>query len=283
MDLQAALNACEATVRQSDPDRYFASLFAPEERRPLLFVLYAFNHELARIGETVKEPMVAAIRLQWWREALASARDLHHRGHDVVHGLVDVFARVGPPLELFEAMIDARESDAADVTFADMESLEAYADATSGNLMRLATRVLGAGEERETLHDAHARAAGIAYALTGILRAIPFHAAHGKLFLPRDVLADEGVTPDDVLVHHRGGRLKPVIARIAARARVHLDASRLMERPGPALAAFLPAAIAPLYLKQMEQPGFDVFHDAVAPALFRRQWGLLRGVWRGRV
>jgi phytoene synthase len=43
-------------------------LFAPAPRRVLLFALYAFNAEVARIAETVREPMLGAIRLEWWRE-----------------------------------------------------------------------------------------------------------------------------------------------------------------------------------------------------------------------
>jgi phytoene synthase len=111
MSIETALRACEETVRRVDPDRYIAALFAPVERRPLLFALYAFNHELARIGETVKEPRLGDVRLEWWREAAEEARDGHPRAHDVVRALAEVFARSGPPLELFEAMIAARRLD----------------------------------------------------------------------------------------------------------------------------------------------------------------------------
>lgn len=62
--MEAAFAACEATVRRFDPDRYFSALFAPADKRPLLFALYAFNHELARVGEVVREPMMGEIRLQ---------------------------------------------------------------------------------------------------------------------------------------------------------------------------------------------------------------------------
>src|SRR5438045_2053941 len=64
---------CEATIRRADPDRYFSALFASAEKRPLLFGLYAFNHELTRIGEVVHEPMMGEIRLQWWRETVEEA------------------------------------------------------------------------------------------------------------------------------------------------------------------------------------------------------------------
>ena len=78
----------------------------------------------------------------------------------------------------------ARAFDLSKDLFADMKALEDYADATSGSVMRLAAQVLGAGKALEGL----ARRAGIAYALAGLLRSIPFHAARGKVFLPADLL-----------------------------------------------------------------------------------------------
>ena len=67
--MDAALaNRLAASVRAADPDRYFATLFAPAPKRPFLFALYAFHAEVARIAESVREPMLGAIRLEWWRE-----------------------------------------------------------------------------------------------------------------------------------------------------------------------------------------------------------------------
>lgn len=278
MDLAASLAACERTVRESDPDRYVSALFAPAERRPLLFVLYAFNHELAHVGEAVREPMLGQIRLQWWRETVEGARDLHQRNHDVAHGLVDIFARVGPPLELFDAMIAAREFDVTQDTFADMAALEAYADATSGNLMRLAAHILIADESHHAMDgvDAFAREAGIAYGLTGILRALPAHAARGKLYLPRDVMQAHGLTPAQLHTRDCEDKLAAVIAAIAARARAHHAAARALITPRHAFAAFLPAALVPLHLKTATAQKPD------AP-LYRRQIALLLAALRGKI
>ncbi len=74
MDLQQAFAECAMTVRERDPDRYFSALFAPAGQRRFLFALYAFNRELAHVGETVREPMLGEIRLAWWRETLDGAR-----------------------------------------------------------------------------------------------------------------------------------------------------------------------------------------------------------------
>ena len=266
----------EALVRRHDPDRYFAALFAPAQTRPHLFALYAFNYEIARVGEAVREPMMGEIRLQWWREAVEGARDGRPREHDAARALAAMFASAALPLELFDAMIEARRNDLDPSPFADLAALEAYADATSGNVMRLAARILGAGER----HDDLAREAGIAYALAGLLQAIPYHAARGAVMLPRDMLEAEGLSRDDI---HTGTNIgsRPVVAAIAERARTRLAAARKLPRPKQALAAFLPAALVPLKLKRLTAAGFDPFRHKAEVPLHRRQLALLSAALRG--
>src|SRR5215510_16503441 len=60
-------------VRQADRDRFLAALFAPEPQRRGLLAVLAFDHELARTRSVTREPMLARIRLQWWRDAVAEA------------------------------------------------------------------------------------------------------------------------------------------------------------------------------------------------------------------
>src|ERR1700746_2498526 len=79
------LSAVAALVRRHDRDRFQTALFAPARQRNALFALYAFNYEIARGRETVREPMLGQIRLQWWRESIAAAfEDGPVRGHIVV-------------------------------------------------------------------------------------------------------------------------------------------------------------------------------------------------------
>jgi phytoene synthase len=244
MNVTQAFAACEAAVRKHDPDRYFSALFAPAEKRPLLLALYAFNYELARIAETVREPMMGEIRLQWWRETVDGAREGKPRAHDVARALAGTFMRVDLPTHVFEAMIDARAFDFSPETFTDDAARDAYLDATSGNLMRLAARVLGAGQTQDEL----AREAGTAYGLAGLIRSQAFHRARGKRFLV-DVEAT------------------------AVEALQRLAKARAMPKPGVALPAFLPAVLVPLYLKHGER---DV-------PLYRRQLAFLSASLRGRI
>ena len=65
---------CAALVRESNRDRYLATLFAPAEKRDALFALYAFDAEISRVRDLAREPMPGEIRLQWWREMLLGER-----------------------------------------------------------------------------------------------------------------------------------------------------------------------------------------------------------------
>src|SRR6202030_2870644 len=87
----AGLSAVAALVRRHDRDRFQSALFAPAARRETLFALYAFNYEIARVRESVQEPMLGQIRLQWWREAIAAAFEGGHvRNHIVVEPLTAI-------------------------------------------------------------------------------------------------------------------------------------------------------------------------------------------------
>jgi phytoene/squalene synthetase len=237
--------SCALTVRRVDPDRYFSALFAPAAIRPHLFALYAFNHELAHAVESVRDPMIGEIRLQWWRETLAGARSGMPRRHDVAMALAGSFEVLPLPFALLEAMVDARSLDLQGGTFTDEPGRDAYVDATSGNLMRLAARVLGAGDR----HDGLAREAGLAYGLAGLLRNRAHPSARQRL------LSDAGA------------------AQAARDARAHLQGARRQPPAKSALAAFLPASLVPLYLRD---PSREI-------ALHRRQLRLLGAALRGRI
>src|SRR6202161_2705983 len=112
-------NRLAASVRAADPDRYFATLFAPAHRRPLLYALYAFNAEVAQVAESVREPMLGAIRLEWWRETAQGAAKGNPRPHDVARGLAALFAETGQKWADFEAIIAAREFDSSNEHFPD--------------------------------------------------------------------------------------------------------------------------------------------------------------------
>jgi phytoene/squalene synthetase len=263
----ALANRLAASVRAADPDRYFSALFAPTQLRPFLFALYAFNAEVARVAETVREPMLGAIRLEWWRETAEGASRGSPRNHDVARGLAALFQGRVVALADLEALIAARAFDSSADRFADFADLENYLDATSGAVMRLAAQVLGGKPELT-------REAALAYGLAGLVRALPFHNSRHKLYLPLDLLGALHVAPEEFFHLEKGdSTLAAAVRQTALKARDHFLAARAAPRPGAALAAVLPAALVPVYLRKL---GRDV-------PIHRRQMALLSAAMRRRL
>lgn len=99
-------------VRDHDRDRFLGALFAPEPQRTGLLALLAFDHELARTRTVTREPMLARIRLEWWREAVAEAAGRGMpRAQPIVESLSEITRRHGITADKLRALIDAREEE----------------------------------------------------------------------------------------------------------------------------------------------------------------------------
>jgi phytoene synthase len=99
-------------VRTADRDRFLGALFAPAPRREGLLALLAFNHELARTRVVTREPMLARIRLEWWREAVAEAvGEGKPRTQPIVESLSETARQHRLTVESLTALIDAREEE----------------------------------------------------------------------------------------------------------------------------------------------------------------------------
>lgn len=234
---RGALSPMAALVRLHDRDRFQTALFAPPDAREALFSLYAFNYEVARVRETVQEPMLGQIRLQWWREAIDVAfTGGAVRAHPVVEAVTATIRGHSLDRTLFDRIIDARERDLDDAPHADLAALEAYTEGTVVPLVWLALGILRV--DGDAAREA-ARHVGVAYGLAGILRALPFHARQGR-----------AVVADDLPVRE-----------IAEAAVTHLAAARASRRqiPAAALPALLGANIADRFLQRLERAGFDPF------------------------
>src|SRR4051812_14467659 len=181
-----AFDHCETLVREGDKDRFLATLFAPQKHRRALHALYAFNLEIAKIRETAREPMPGEIRLQWWRDVLGGAGRGDVAAHPVASALRDTVVRYRLPPKALEDLIDARTFDLYDDPMPSLAELQLYAVRTSSALIGMASRILSDGKDVAGDLAGHA---GIAYAITGLLRAFPLHAARHQLYVPADVLA----------------------------------------------------------------------------------------------
>ena len=199
-------NACAEKVRIGDPDRFLAVMAAPPGLRAGLFVLYAFNLEIARAPWVTEQPLIAEMRLQWWLDVVAAPKAPAHEVAGPLHALI---VAKGLPVEVLDRLIAARRWDCGREAHADQAALDSYLEDTGAGLMWLAHLFCGGTDE------AAARNAGWAAALAAYLRAAPALAAAGRVPLVDDgheaiaTLARRGF---DRLTQARGARGAALLA-----------------------------------------------------------------------
>jgi len=276
---------CEAAVREGDPDRWLAGLFLPADARPHIYALYAFNLEVSRIREQVSQPILGEMRLQWWIDAFVSSEgeaaggeargDIH--AHPVADALLATIEAKKLPLSIFHDLLEARRFDLYDDPAPDVNFLEAYCGETCSALFRLAGLILG-GATGKASADA-AGHAGCAYAMTGLLRALPWHVVHRQCYIPADILARHSLTPADLFARSRTPALDAALADVRRLARDHLAKAQqaIAALPRREQQAYRALALPELFLRQMERPDYDPFKTLVEVAQWRRQWALWRG------
>lgn len=270
----ASLSPIASIVRRHDRDRYLTALFAPADRRDALMALYAFNYEIARTREVVTEPVLGRIRLEWWRETI---EEIYVRGvprsHEVVEPLATAVRRFGLSRAHFDRLIQAREFDLGGEPPASLAALEAYCEDTSARLVWLALETLGV---RDPVTHEVGRRVGIAHALTGLIRAIPFHARAGRQYIPMDLASEAKLDLRSLFELSRSRALDEIAKRLAERAQHHL--ARARERrsvvPRSALPALLPSRLSAAYLRSLKRTGYDPFDRLHGAGPVQLMWHL---------
>lgn len=269
--MQDAFRHCEDLIRAADKDRYLATLFAPAERRGALFALYAFDVEIARIADAVREPMAGEIRLQWWRDVLNRERDGEAAANPVAAALLDTVARHALPAQRLADLLEARAFDLYSDPMPTFDALEGYARRTSATIFDLAARICGASAENAS------EQAGLAYGLTGVLRTFARDASRRRLHVPLEAL-EGGTTPEEIFAGQGAPSLVSALGMVRSRVRAHLEAfeAALPRVSAAAAPAFLPVALIPADLARMERRDYDPFRTVIEGPQWRRQWTLWR-------
>ena len=278
MPSDAPLSPCGRLVRRHDPDRYLLSLLAPDDRREALFALYAFNLQVAMVREVVSQPLIGQMRLQWWRDAIDEAAAGRPRRHEVVTPLAEAMARHDLSKDTLLQVVDGREPDLDEHGPADQATFRQYCHDTAVPLADLALACLDAATP-EALSAA--REAAMAYAMIGLVRAVPFQARSRRFPLPRDRAEALAVDFGRVYEMKPDQGLSGLARQIADEAGSCLAAARSRRRsvPKAALPALLTARLADGHRRRLARAGFDPFHPLVSRPNPRQSWSL---AWAAR-
>ncbi|MGX9120065.1 phytoene/squalene synthase family protein [Mesorhizobium sp. BHbsci] len=269
------------TVRAADHDRYVSALYAPEDKRDALFSLYAFNAEISGIRDRIREALPGEVRLQWWRDVIAAEDAGAGTGHPVADTLTAAISAHRLPKSAFENMLEARIFDLYDDPMPSRTDLEGYCGETAAALIQLAAMVLDPVEAPRFAELAGR--AGCAQAMTCLLLLLPLHRKRGQCFVPADILAAAGSSPEEFVAGEGGPGAQRAVAAMIALAQEHLSAFEKGASAVPVSLrpAFLPLALSSAYLGKMEGSPHSPLNGEAQLSAWRRHWLLLRRATRG--
>ncbi|MGE0316286.1 MAG: squalene/phytoene synthase family protein [Hyphomicrobiaceae bacterium] len=255
-----------AAARRGAHDYYLSALLAPKKAKDDLLVLAAFEGELRRISETIGDPILAEIRLQWWRDAVSAMADMRQSGHPVADALARLVTSRHVSAASLHKSIDARSAETGTEPIATEQDLDSYLDRTDGAALARAVAVASTHIAVPEPRPALVQAAGRCVGLSRILLDLSWRRESGRPPVLPGTTA-RAITQSDV--HCQGSDATEDIARLEARCREYADrAGRLLrevrgswaELPRWHRAALGPVALVGPYLKGLQRVGCHAPH-----------------------
>ncbi len=269
---------CLQFLRQSDFDRYLAVLYAPEDKRPALAALYAFNAEIARIRDVVHDALPGEVRLQWWRDLINGTEHGAVTGNPVAALLLQAIQEYQLPRSVFDAYCEARIFDLYNDAMPSRNDLEGYCGETACAILQMAAMILDADAAKSSAElSGHA---GVAQAVSGLLRLLPLHRRRGQVYVPQDMLQAVGVNAEQFIKGDDKQAMQRVVSVLSALAREHYAAFEKQPMPASLKAAYLPVRLVPVVLKRAENKAGQVAEQGIDLSQFRRQWIYLKSSFK---
>ena len=184
----------EDRAAKSGSSFYYAFRFLNPARRAAITAFYAFCREVDDVVDEVEDPGVAARKLGWWRQEVASAF-AGRPTHPVMQALMPHAAAYGIEARQLDAVIDGCEMDLQQSRYLDFTGLQRYCHLVAGVVGEVAASIFGR-TQAQTIEYAHRL--GLALHLTNIIRDVGEDARRDRIYLPLDEVKRHGVPVADI-------------------------------------------------------------------------------------
>ena len=255
--MNAVLPQTEAAQsKASGSSFYLAMRLMPKAEREAMFAIYAFCRAVADIAEDgVGSREARRAELEAWRrdvEAIYAGLPSPRAGF-----LSGSVRRYGLRKEDFLAIIDGMEMDAAeDIRAPGLATLDLYCDRVASAVGRLSIKIFGMTDEPGFTLAHHL---GRALQLTNILRDLDEDAGIGRLYLPKEFLAEAGIAGSEPKTVVANPAIDKACRRLAAMAHEHYAKARAIFAAHPRGNLRAPRLMGAVYseiLSRMERAGW---------------------------
>ncbi len=248
-------DVCQQTARTFGKSFYLASRALPHERRQAVRAAYAYCRMADDIVDRAADEDVASVdrALDRWERQLAAPE------HPVAIAFASARETYGIPDQPIHDLLRGLRQDLTVHRYETWQELHEYCYLVAGTVGLIVAPILGCRDAHALPHAANL---GIAMQLTNILRDVAEDAEMGRVYLPREELAQFGVTPEGIVCGRPGPDFPSLMQVQIARAR-SLYASAFAGVPALCPSGrFATLAAAELYagiLDEIERLDYDVF------------------------
>jgi phytoene synthase len=275
LDLKTLMPVPRAPVARGS-SFYLAMRILPPERRKAMYEVYAFCRAVDDIADDGGARAGRIAMLDRWRADLA--RLYAGKGTTALtEGLAAPIKTFGLKQEDFLAVIAGMEMDVRrDIQAPDWEALDLYCDRVASAVGRLSIKIFGIEEEKGRMLSHHL---GRALQMTNILRDLDQDAEMGRLYLPKELLANAGIADQDIAKVLSHPRLGEACGALVVRARRHfVEAATVMARC-ERQSVRSPRIMASVYralLEKLVSRGWNAPRAEVSPSKLQFLWAVMR-------
>jgi len=268
---------CERLARAQAANFYHGFRLLPRPQRLGTCALYAFLRVADDIADADAPAKERRVHLQQWREQLAGALRgrFSHPIHAALQATMDTYHI---PPEYLELALDGVGMDLHVRRYEAFDDLYGYCYRVASVVGLACIHVWG---YRGEAAKQYAKAAGIAFQLTNILRDLGDDALRDRVYLPRAELQAFGYTEDELLRGVCNDHFQALMDFQVKRARTYFE-------EGECLLPFLPAAGRAVFLvmartyrgllEAIVRRQYDVFSQRVRLSQSRKLWFVLRAL-----
>lgn len=276
--LVMAYSVCKGITRRAAKNFYYAFLVLPRRKREALCAVYAFMRLCDDIADDAKLNVAdRRQKLENWLDALHRAQQGHPTDDAILLALTDAQRRYAIPAGLLDELAHGTAMDVVEdealaqnttqsgltIQYKTFEDLRLYCYRVASVVGLVCIHVFG---YRDPAAEPLAERCGLAFQLTNIIRDVKEDAGMGRIYLPKEDLAQFGISASEVIGTPDPARFRPVLSLEADRAREFYASGEALipyisEDSQPALWVLI--TIYRRLLEKIAEKQFDVFTSRV--------------------